>query len=345
MKFQISNSPLQISLVVPVRNEEESLARLVSSIRAQTRQPDEVVLVDGGSTDRTVELARELAAGDERFRVVEAGEASPGRGRNVGAGEARHPWVAFTDAGIGLDPEWLERLAEKVSEEPGTEVVYGNFDPVTRNFFERCAAIAYVMPKTPHGDEGALTRGRFIASSLMRREVWRRAGGFPDMRAAEDLIFMERVEASGAKTRWAPRANVHWQLQPDLARTFRRFALYSKHNVWAGRQRFWHYGIARQYAVALLFAVPAVLHSAWWLLVPALGLAARAAKSVWRWREGRGLLWALNPLQLLCVALVILTVDLATFAGWLQALLTRPPARREAAAPAAEGTAQTNFKS
>jgi glycosyltransferase involved in cell wall biosynthesis len=316
---------LQISLIVPVRNEEESLARLVASIRTQTRQPDEVLLVDGGSTDRTVELARELAAGDERFRIVEAGEASPGRGRNVGASEARYPWLAFTDAGIGLDPEWLERLAEKVLEEPGTEVVYGNYDPLTRTFFERCAAIAYVSPKTPHGDEGALTRGHFIASSLMRREVWRRAGGFPDMRAAEDLIFMERVEAGGARTRWAPRANVRWQLQPDLARTFRRFALYSKHNVWAGRQRFWHYGIARQYALALPFVLLACVHSAWWLVLPALGLAARAAKSIWRHREGRGLVWALNPLQFACVVLVLLTIDLATFVGWARALLTRPP--------------------
>jgi glycosyltransferase involved in cell wall biosynthesis len=325
---------IQISLIVPVRNEEESLARLVSSIRAQTRQPDEVLLVDGGSTDRTVALARELAAGDERFRVVEAGEATPGRGRNVGAGEARYPWLAFTDAGMWLDPEWLERLTEQVEEEPATDIVYGNFDPVTRTFFERCAAIAYVAPKTPHGKEGALTRGRFIAGTLLRREVWRRAGGFPDMRAAEDLIFIERVEAQGALTRWAPRANVRWQLQPDFARTFRKFALYSKHNVWAGRQRFWHYGIARQYVVALVFVVLALVHSAWWLVVPVLGLAARAAKSIRRHREGRPVAWALNPLQFFGVALVILTVDLATFAGWAQALKGRP-----AGAAAEPGTA------
>lgn len=324
MKFQISNSSLQISLVIPVRNEEESLARLVSSIRAQTRPPDEVILVDGGSTDRTVELARAWAADDERFRVVEAGPASPGRGRNVGAGEARYPWLAFTDAGIGLEPDWLERLVEQVEEAPETDVVYGNYDPVTRTFFERCAAVAYVSPKGPQDEKGSMTRGRFIASSLMRREVWRRAGGFPDMRAAEDLIFMERVEEQGARTRWAPRANVRWQLQPTFLRTFRRFALYSKHNVWAGRQRFWHYGIARQYALALPFVVLALLHSVWWLVVPALGLAARAAKSVWRHREGRGLVWALNPLQFACVLLVLLTIDLATFVGWAQALLKRP---------------------
>jgi glycosyltransferase involved in cell wall biosynthesis len=281
------------------------------------------LLVDGGSTDRTVELARELAAGDERFRVVEAGQATPGRGRNVGASEARYPWLAFTDAGIGLDPEWLEALAEKVEEDPTTDVVYGNFEPYTHTFFERCAAIAYVSPRRPNAD-GVVLRGRFIASTLLRRDMWRRAGGFPDLRAAEDLIFMERLDELGCKTKWAPRAYIRWQLQPNLARTFRRFALYSKVNVWAGRQRFWHYGIARQYVVALVFVVLAFLHSGWWLTVLPLGLAARAAKSIWRHREGRGLVWALNPLQFAGVVLVLLTVDLATFVGWAQALLTRP---------------------
>jgi len=333
LKSEISNPDLKISLVIPVYNEAESLAQLVSAVRAQTRQPDEVILVDGGSTDRTVELARELTAEDERFRVVEAGRASPGRGRNVGSGEARYAWLAYTDAGIRLDPEWLERLAEKVSEEPGTEVVYGNFEPETRTFFERCAAIAYVSPRRPHSC-GVPLRGRFIASALMQREVWRRVGGFPDLRAAEDLIFMERVEALGFKTGWAPRAYMWWQLQPTLAGTFRRFALYSKHNVWAGRQRFWHYGIARQYVLALPFVVLAFVHSAWWLLVPVLGLAARAAKSVWRHREGRSLLWALNPFQFACVVVVLLTIDLATFAGWARALLTRPTG-----AAAEQGTA------
>lgn len=326
---------LSISLVIPVRNEEETLARLVASIRAQTRPPEEVVLVDGGSTDRTVELARELSAGDARFRVVEAGEATPGRGRNVGVLAARHSWVAFTDAGISLEPDWLERLAEKVEEDPSIEVVYGNVEPVTGTFFERCAAIAYVAPKVP--GEGGAVRGLFIASALMRREVWRRVGGFPDLRAAEDLIFMERVGALGVRTAWAPTATVWWQLQPTLARTFRRFTLYSRHNVWAGRQRFWHYGVARQYAVALVFVALAAAHSLWWLAAPAAGFAARTAKSIWRHREGRSVWWALNPFQFLCVAAVLVTIDLATFTGWAQALLTRPAAGQKAGAAATGG--------
>ncbi len=317
---------LEVSLVIPVRNEERSLPALISSIQAQTFPPTEVVIVDGGSGDKTVELGRRLTEGDARFRFVEAGDATPGRGRNVGTEAARSEWVAYTDAGIRVEPTWLERLVREVVRDPTAEVVYGNYEPRGDTFFERAAALAYVAPRRelPGGER---MRPPFIASSLMRRDVWLRVGGFPDLRAAEDLIFMERIAQSGIATRYAPEATVWWQLQPTPARTFRKFVLYSKHNVWAGRQRFWHYGLARQYAVALVFVALAFAHSVWWLAVLAAGLLARAAKSIRLHREGRTLLWTLNPARLLSVAAVIATVDLATFVGWAQALLSRPRRR------------------
>jgi glycosyltransferase involved in cell wall biosynthesis len=306
-----------ISLVIPVRNEEGSLAALVESIRRQTRAPDEVVLVDGGSTDRTVALARELTAGDPRFRVIEAGPATPGRGRNIGITNASHEWIALTDAGIRLEATWLEHLVGAVEQDPQVDVVYGNYEPVTDSFFERCAALAYVHPKVPKC--GGWMRGLFIASALIRHGVWESVGGFPDLRAAEDLIFMERVREGGFRIGWAPSATVHWHLQPSLARIFRRFALYSKHNVWARRQHDWHYRVAGMYLAALPFLGLATWHAAWWLSVPLAGAAARVAKSIWRRREGRGLTWLLNPLQFAAVGGILLTIDLATFSGWLKA--------------------------
>ena len=312
----------RVSLVVPVRDEAETIHELLSSIAAQTRPPDEVLIVDGGSRDDTAERVRAAGGKDSPVRVVEAGDATPGRGRNVGIAAARHEWVALTDAGNRLEPDWLERLTEVVRRDPATDVVYGNYEPVTETFFERCAALTYPPPKQPR--PGGPMRGPFIASSLLRREVWREAGGFPDLRAAEDLMFMESVERKGFKIGWAPRATVWWRLRPTWASTFRKFVLYSRHNVWAGRQRYWHYGVARQYAVALVFVALAVVHSPWWLLVPPLGLLARAGKSILARREGRGLFWALNPAQFAGVAALILTIDVATFVGWAQALLRRP---------------------
>jgi cellulose synthase/poly-beta-1,6-N-acetylglucosamine synthase-like glycosyltransferase len=308
-----------ISLVVPVRNEEMSIGELIASISRQTRQPDEVILVDGGSTDLTVALAEGLTSGDPRYRIVRAGDATPGRGRNVGFAEARHDWVALTDAGIRLDPAWLERLAEVAERDPLVRVVYGNYEPVQETLFERCAALAYVPAKERRA--GGRMRGPFIASALIHREVWEAVGGFPDLRAAEDLAFMERIDGQKFNVGWAPGANVAWRLQPTLARTFRRFVLYSKHNVWAGRQRHWHHGIARQYLVGLPFVVLAFAHSPWWLGAPLLGALTRVAKSIWIRREGRGLLWLLNPIQFAGVGLILAAIDLATFVGWLQARL------------------------
>jgi glycosyltransferase involved in cell wall biosynthesis len=313
---------MQISLVIPVRDEAGSIHELLESIAAQTLAPDEIVFVDGGSKDATVAMLKQASSqqpglAESRIRLIEAGEATPGRGRNIGIAAARFDWVALTDAGIRLEEQWLERLAAVVLNDESTDVVYGNFEPVTETFFERCASLTYVPVKAKR--EGIFARGPSIVSSLIRRDVWRQVGGFPDLRAAEDLIFMERIEKLGFCTRWAPTATIWWRLRPDLGSTFRKFVSYSKHNVWAGRQRFWHYGIARQYALATPFVLLGVFQSPWWFAVPILGLCARTAKSIWQRREGRGLVWMLNPAQYLLVALLILTIDAATFAGWLLA--------------------------
>jgi cellulose synthase/poly-beta-1,6-N-acetylglucosamine synthase-like glycosyltransferase len=268
-------------------------------------------------------LAYRLTADDARFRVVEAGRATPGRGRNIGIITARHEWIALSDGGNQLEPRWLEHLLAVVRRDPEVAFVYGNFEPVVDSFFTRCASLAYVPPKQPR--PGGLIRAPFIASSLVWRDAWRQVGGFADLRAAEDLMFIEAIEEQGYKVGWAPQATAWWQIQPTLGRTYKRFEVYSRYNVWAGRQRFWHYGIARQYLFAFIFIALALVQSPWWLCLTVLGLAARVAKSIWRRREGQGISWLVNPIQFLGVAVVILTIDLATFVGWAQALWQGQP--------------------
>lgn len=326
-----ADGELRVSLVVPVRDEEAGVGELIAGIAAQTRQPDEVLIVDGGSRDRTIELLREATTRVPALRVVEAGDATPGRGRNVGIDAATYDWIALTDAGNRLEPEWLERLVAAARRDPSIKVVYGNFEIATGSFFESCAALAYPPPKQER--PGGRIRGPFIASSLLRREVWRQVGGFPDLRAAEDLMFMDEIARRGFKTAWEPRATVWWHLRPTLASTYAKFVLYSRHNVWAGHARHWHYGVARQYAFILAFLALAALHSAWWFLMPALWIVARAARGIERRREGASLSYAYNPVRFGGVMLTLLIIDAATFMGWAQALLRRPPAKTDGIAP------------
>jgi glycosyltransferase involved in cell wall biosynthesis len=313
---------LRVSLVVPVRDEAATIDELLTNIAKQTRQPDELIFVDGGSRDDTVARLRAFDPKGIPLRVIEAGEATPGRGRNLGIAAATYDWIVMADAGTRLEPDWLERLLEVHARDTSVDVVYGNFEPVTDSFFTRCAALVYVTPKRVR--DGQLMRGPCVPSCLLRREVHRRVGGFPDLRASEDLIFMEKVRESGARIGWAPKATIWWELPPSLGKIFKKFVLYSKHNVWAGRQWDWHYGIARQYSVAAIFVILALLHSYWWLIFILLGAAGRIAKSIWMRREGRGLLWLINPVQFIGVGIILITIDLATLIGWAQCLWQKP---------------------
>lgn len=314
------SAPLQISLVIPVFNESATIQPLLHTIRSQTLQPNEVIFVDAGSTDDTVALLHRDTAGDSRFVILEAGRAMPGTARNKGAAIATCPWIAFTDAGITLDPRWLEQLAAAAKKDPATSIVYGNYAPRISSFFEKCATIAYVAPDIP-----GRIRGKFIASCLILKVNWEKAGGFPDWRATEDLVFMEHAEKAGGVIAMAPDAKVEWQLRQDITSTWKRFDLYSKYNVWAGRQRYWHYGIARQYAGVLIFTLIAAQYSPWaWLAVPAW-LLTRVAKRCWIHRHTFGLSTIFNPFIIMMLLLLTLVIDSATYSGWIKAVLMKQP--------------------
>jgi glycosyltransferase involved in cell wall biosynthesis len=314
---RLMQKDLRVSLVIPVRDEAATISDLLTSIYSQTLQADEIVFVDGGSLDNTMEILRESAQKDSSLRLIEGQDATPGRGRNIGIEAASNDWIALTDAGIWLEPTWLERLAVEVERDPFVNLVFGAYEAQTGTFFQQCAAAAYVASKQQR--PGGRMRGPFIASCLLHRNVWRAVGGFPDLRAAEDLVFIERCQQVG-RIAWAPQALVRWQLQPTLKATFRRFALYSYHNVLAGRQHYWHYGIARKYLLALVIVILAAVHNRLWLFVLGFAAIARVAWSIWNYDEEQRLAWLCNPARLILVGTILAVVDLATFGGWGRAL-------------------------
>jgi glycosyltransferase involved in cell wall biosynthesis len=305
----------KVSVVVPIRDEESTIGTLLECLSAQTRRPDEVVLVDGGSTDRTRVIVQDFMKKADGIRLISAGRAYPGEGRNAGIEKAEHEVIALTDAGVRLDPEWLEKLCVPVERDPSIAVVYGSYEPVTNTFFEQCAALAYV-PARLGSDKGNI-RGPFIASTLFRKEVWAAVGGFPDYRASEDLIFIERVEQGGFRTAYAPGARCYWQLAPGWRATFRRFALYSYHNLVAGRGRYWHKGVMRYYLAALPFAVLGVVHDFLWFCVPLAGFVARVGRTIWPKRKEFGIRGPLRLSRWAGVTLLLGLIDIATGVGAL----------------------------
>lgn len=307
-----------VSLVIPLYNEEKTISALIASIRDQVVQPDEVIFYNGSSDDRTLAILNDLTGNDPRYKVITGDRAMPGEARNRATSAATGTWIAYTDAGIKLDRGWLKELTEAAKENPQSEIIYGDYTPQRNSFFEKCAAIAYTEPKKPKG-----IRGRFIASCLVRKTAWERVGGFPKWRAAEDLIFMEEIEKSGLPPAFAPSANVYWLLRTNLKDTFRRFSLYSKNNVWANRQAYWHYGILKQYLLVAVLTTGVSFFSLWGLLLIPCWYLARVLKRLFVNRYEYGLPEMMNPVLILNVFIITLTIDIATFTGWWNALVEK----------------------
>jgi glycosyltransferase involved in cell wall biosynthesis len=315
---------MKISVAVPVRNEADNIGDLINRLVGQTRPPDEIVFTDGGSKDGTPEIIAECIKSGAPVKLIRTSEALPGRGRNLAAAESTGDWLAFVDAGVEPAADWLQNLAARVEHDATVDVVYGGWEPVTDSFFEECAAITYVPP--PSLRDGVVTRPRFIASSLIKHNVWRTVGGFPEeLRSAEDLLFMNRIEDAGFKSVFEPNANVRWHVRPTFGSTFKRFVAYARNNIRAGLWRQWQAAILSRYlflvafAIILALVVPALL---WlpvglWLLM----LIARAIVSIRRNRHCYPASTARNLKRLFLLIPLIATLDFAAIIGTIQWLL------------------------
>jgi hypothetical protein len=303
-----------VTLVVPVRNEAGTLEAFLASLDAQVVRPDAIVLVDAGSTDSTRALLERYAARMPYVRIVDAEAAFPGRARNIGVRAADTEWIALTDAGTVVDAHWLASLAAALDTDPAIDVVFGTYEPLISTAFQRCLALCFLAPARLVG--GRRYRGPSTASLLLRKSAWDAAGGFPeDLRACEDLLFFRRLASLPYRTVCAPAAVAQWRLPGTLGAVFRRFRTYSHHTLKAGLGGEWHAAVARMYGVAAVFVVAAMaLH--WSLfLVPVVGLALRAIRSVSERRDVLDTSRVVAPRVYAAVGALLLWIDFSALVG------------------------------
>jgi len=259
-----------VTVIATVWNEAAEIDALLDSLLRGSRTPDEIVIADGGSTDDTYRRLRARAAADSRVRALLA----PGNrsvGRNAAVRAASHALIACTDAGVEVDPEWLEWLVRPMENDPGVDVVAGFYRPVGATPFERAAGVV----SAPSLSE--VDHARFLPSTrsvAFRRAAFELVGGFDEsLSHNEDTPFALALKREGRRFAFAPEAIVRWHPRGSL-RAFmhqhRRFGTGDGES----RVQGWFYGtIAAKYAVGLaLLAAGFWLQPAWVLLALAMGV-------------------------------------------------------------------------
>jgi glycosyltransferase involved in cell wall biosynthesis len=257
---------IKVSLICTVLNEGRSIEKLLASIQQQTHLPDEVIFVDGGSVDETVSILRRYAiTGGLPIRVITAAGANISQGRNMAIKAATHPIIASTDAGVRLDPCWLELLIRPFQAEPPAAVVSGFFTPDPQTIFE-LAMGATVLPRLEE-----IKPATFLPSSrsiAFLKSSWQKVGGYPEwLDFCEDLIFDFRLREETDNFAFAPSALVYFRPRSNLGAFFKQYYRYARGD---GKADLWRkrHGIRYcTYLVALpLLLVLGVWASPWWWL-------------------------------------------------------------------------------
>jgi glycosyltransferase involved in cell wall biosynthesis len=321
-----------------VRNEAETVEPLLKSIGAQTRRPDECIIVDDGSSDGTPELIEELCeqgvanvrtlrlppAGAERGRTVS-------RARNAGIAEAASPIIALADAGTVLADDWLEELTRPFAQDPSIAISGGFFEPGGRTWLQRCIA-SVITPQIEEIDpERFLPVGRSMA---FRRDAWERVGGFPDwVGNCEDLMFDFELRRDGARFGFAPDASCTWDGPATLRDLFEKYFSYARGDGHGGLWLHRHLIRYGAYAAGAALAALALQQPLAWIALAA-GFLLYARKFHVRLRRrppGRGVWSALASRALL--PMIMITGDVAKMTGYPVGLLRGRRHERQSPGP------------
>ncbi len=220
-----------VSLVATVLNEYGSIPAWLDGLRCQTRYPDELVVVDGGSNDGTLELlsAAELPF---RFRIIELDRANIAQGRNRAIDASEGDIVVVTDAGTVAGPRWLERIVRPLESDVNVDVSAGFFNATGESMWFQSLA-STTLPGA-HEIDG----GKFLPSSrsvAFRRAWFRRGFRYPEwLDFCEDVVFDLRLRRAGVRQVFVPSARVGFRPRSGPVSFFRQYYRYARGDGKAG---------------------------------------------------------------------------------------------------------------
>lgn len=196
-----------ISIIVPVYNAKKTLAKCVESVKAQTYDNFELILVDDGSTDSSAEMC-DAYKEDKRIRVIHIANSGVSHARNVGIDDAKGGWITFIDADDTVAPDYLERMiapilsrqdAHKRAKEEGAQVA----NPTTIYVVTMTERIINSQPITGFYfiENGILNCDAHVWSKLYNKGIMSDLRFEEGLTIGEDMLFLMKLALKIGKER------------------------------------------------------------------------------------------------------------------------------------------------
>lgn len=213
---------MKTTFISTVFNEEENILKLLDSLLLQSKLPDEIIIVDGGSTDNTVSRIKSYELrikAKVKFKfLIKKGNRSVGRNEAIRSSAA--DIIVCSDAGCILDRDWIENITKPFTKK-SIDVVAGYYKGSYDNIFQKCL-IPYVLLMPDKVDpKNFLPATRSVA---FKKTIWEKVGGFPEeFSNNEDYVFAKRLKKINANIFFDKNAIVYWLPMKNLRDSFIMF--------------------------------------------------------------------------------------------------------------------------
>lgn len=216
---------MKYSFIIPVFNRPDEVDELLESLCTQTVKDFEVVIVEDGSDIPCKDVADKYATQlDIRYFTKE--NSGPGETRNFGAEHARGEYLLILDSDAVLPPGYLGAIEKELADRPCD--AFGGPDKAHESFTPMQKAINYAMTAflTTGGIRGGKRKmDKFYPRSFnmgVRSDVYRKLGGFSQMRFGEDIDFSTRIFKAGCSCSLFPEAWMWHKRRTNLRRFFKQ---------------------------------------------------------------------------------------------------------------------------
>lgn len=211
---------LQCSVIIPVFNEKEGIEEFIHSLYQQTRTPDEIIVIDGGSTDGTYEYLQRQQ--EEKKLHVYRHLSNIAEARNFAIQKAHHEIILCTDAGCKVDNHRCEELM-KIYETTDAKLVGGKSEFIAHTLFQRHAK-SLLLSKDPSF--------HFVSSRNISfyKQARKDAGEYPEYltKRGEDTYFNYRLEQAGYPMVYCPQAIVARHMGKDFTAFYKMYRNYTQ---------------------------------------------------------------------------------------------------------------------
>jgi len=207
-----------VSVVIRALNEAPHIGRLLASLASQTRVADEVVLVDSGSSDRTVEIAEQF---DCKIIHMPPSEFTFGRSLNWGCDVAKGDLLVFVSAHVyPLEPTWLSKLTAPF-ENPQVGLSYGGQTGDHRSNFAEIRLLNRWFPSESVADQDDPFCNN--ANCAIRKSLWQDQPYDETLPGLEDLAFARDMLAAGHKISYVADARIAHVHEEGFRQTLNRY--------------------------------------------------------------------------------------------------------------------------